>query len=177
VFGVVESGRLLAAVGLFATDEGFFGVEERELIETLQADVSFALDRLALDSRRLDAEEALSQSENARRLLFEDNPLPMWIYEAETLEFLAVNDAAVAKYGYSRDEFLHLTIKDVRPETDIGPLVDHVAHKNQGFQDSGYWTHRDASGREFPVHIITHTTEWAGRLAQLVLVQEVAQVH
>ena len=178
-FGIEEGGRLLAVIALFAHETGFFGVEERELVETVRADVAFALDRLTLDHRRLDAEEALSESENAYRRLFEDNPLPMWVYDLETLDFLAVNDSAVAKYGYTRDEFLRRTIKDIRPAADVAPLIDHVARKGTSgrFEDAGYWTHVDSSGREFPVHVLSHATDWVGHRAQLVLVQEVAQVR
>ncbi|MBL0313881.1 MAG: PAS domain S-box protein, partial [Holophagaceae bacterium] len=64
------------------------------------------------------AEEALRRSESSSRLLFEGNPLPMWVYDLETLAFLLVNDAAVANYGYSREEFLSMKIPDIRPQED-----------------------------------------------------------
>src|SRR5918996_1051044 len=53
-------------------------------------------------------------------LLFESHPLPMWVYDVETLRFLAVNDAALRRYGYTRDEFLQLTITDIHPPEDAG---------------------------------------------------------
>jgi len=176
-FGLVENGQLLVAVSLFAREPGFFGPEEQDLVETLRDEIQFALERLELDRKRLDAEEALSQSEHAYRRFFEDNPLPMWIYDERTFEFLAVNDAAAAKYGYSRDQFMRMTIKDIRPAADVPFLVDHVGHTGAGFEDAGFWTHVDSEGREFPVHVVTHDTEWEGRAARLVLVQEIAQVR
>ena len=60
-------------------------------------------------------------------MLFEASPTPMWVYDAETLAFLAVNDAAVRHYGYSREEFLAMTIKDIRPPEDIPRMLVDVA--------------------------------------------------
>ena len=58
------------------------------------------------------AKEFLKQKDAKFRLLFQDNPLPMWVYDGETLRFLEVNEAAVAHYGYSREEFLNMTVAD-----------------------------------------------------------------
>ena len=59
-------------------------------------------------------------------MLFEASPTPMWVYDADTLAFLAVNDAAIRHYGYSRDEFLAMTIKDIRPAEDVPRLLADV---------------------------------------------------
>ena len=68
-------------------------------------------------------EEALRKSEAQYRLLFESNPQPMWVYDLSTLRFLAVNDAAIHHYGYTRAEFLDMTIMDIRPEDDVDYFV------------------------------------------------------
>src|SRR5262249_51911006 len=65
-----------------------------------------------------EAVAALRDSEERYRMLFESNPHPMWVYERDTLRFLAVNEAAVRRYGYSRQEFLNMTIEDIRPPED-----------------------------------------------------------
>src|SRR3989442_15221844 len=62
--------------------------------------------------------DALRQSELASRAMFESNPHPMWVVDRETFRFLAVNDAAVAHYGYAREEFLAMTILNIRPPED-----------------------------------------------------------
>ena len=77
-------------------------------------------------------EEALRKSEAQYRLLFESNPQPMWVYDLTTLRFLAVNDAAVRHYGYSRAEFLDMTIKDIRPPEDVKLLEDYLTADNSG---------------------------------------------
>ena len=61
------------------------------------------------------AKDLLKQKDLKFRLLFEDNPLPMWVFERESLRFLEVNQAAVAHYGYTHDEFLGMTLADIRP--------------------------------------------------------------
>lgn len=71
------------------------------------------------------------------RALFSANPLPMWIYDLETLAFLEVNDATVAKYGYSRDELLGMRITDIRPPEDVPALLVDVARERAPLQQSG----------------------------------------
>jgi PAS domain S-box-containing protein len=78
--------------------------------------------------------------------LFLSHPDPMWIYDLDTLRFLAVNNAAVTKYGYSRDDFLAMTIADIRPEDDWPALDDNVAAVTEGRSESGPWRHRLKSG-------------------------------
>jgi PAS domain S-box-containing protein len=72
------------------------------------------------------AEELLKESESRYRFLFKSNPLPMWIYDKVTLAFLDVNDKAVEKYGYTREEFLSMTIKDIRPAEDVPSLLQEL---------------------------------------------------
>lgn len=175
-FSILEHGVVRAAAVLFGESPNYFGVEERKLLTTLKTDLAYALERMSLDALRGEAEEALARSEEGYRQLFDAYPQPMWVYSKDDLGFVAVNDAAIAKYGYSREEFAQMTIKDIRPAEQIPQLLRHVARKEPGLVDSGYWTHHDASGREFPVHILTHGITWDGQDAELVMVQEVAQV-
>src|SRR5438067_555905 len=74
------------------------------------------------------------------------NPLPMWIYDRGTLRFLAVNDAAVQAYGYSREEFLGLTIRDIRPPEDVPTLEASIRRSAGGDKIAGTWRHRAKNG-------------------------------
>ena len=76
-----------------------------------------------------------ARSEQRYRMLFERNPLPMWVYDVETLGFLAVNDAAVRHYGYSREEFLAMTITDIRPPEDVPALLADAPARRPGLPD------------------------------------------
>jgi len=107
------------------------------------------------------------------RLLFEDNPLSMWVYDCETLRFLEVNDAAVTRYGYSRDEFLKLRITDIRPPEDVCLLERNLAGERAALEQSGPWRHRLSDGRIIEVDIASHLVDWNGRRAALVVVQDI----
>ncbi|HEU5460626.1 MAG TPA: PAS domain S-box protein, partial [Pyrinomonadaceae bacterium] len=120
-------------------------------------------------------EEALRKSEAQYRLLFESNPQPMWVYDLATLRFLAVNDAAVRHYGYSRTEFLDMTIKDIRPPEDVKLLVDHLGARGSGPDYAGEWRHRKKDGTDMNVAITASLLTFAGRPAEFVLVQDVTE--
>ncbi|TAK14473.1 MAG: PAS domain S-box protein [Anaerolineae bacterium] len=105
--------------------------------------------------------------------LFERHPVPMWVYDLETLAFLAVNRAATKKYGYTKKEFLDLTIKDIRPPEDIGKLVADAAAPRPDLQYSGIWHHQLKDGRIIWVEIISHKLDYQGRPAALVMALDV----
>ena len=103
-----------------------------------------------ISDRKL-AEEGLRESEKQYRLIFDGNPIPMWVFEHETLAFLEVNDAALQHYGYSRDEFLSMTVKDIGSAED-GPAMIEYLHKLLGTSTpasldlAGIWRHRKKDG-------------------------------
>ena len=116
-------------------------------------------------------EEALRKSEAQYRLLFESNPQAMWVYDLTTLRFLAVNDAAVRHYGYSRAEFLEMTIKDIRPPEDIQLLENYlVTIDSDEVANAGEWRHRKKDGTFINVDITSSRLTFAGRPAEFVLV-------
>ena len=108
-------------------------------------------------------------------LLFSGHPLPMWIYDLETLAFLDVNDAAVARYGYSRDEFLAIRLTDIRPEEDVARLLAHARLERPAVQYSGQSRHTLRDGRLIDVDIASGTLEFHGRRAALVVVHDVTE--
>jgi PAS domain S-box-containing protein len=107
-------------------------------------------------------------------MLFEASPLPMWVYDAETLAFLAVNDAAVRHYGYSRAEFLSMDIRDIRPQSDVEALLRDIrADNGPGSHQPGVWHHLTKSGRRIDVEITAGRIDFDGRRAALVLANDV----
>lgn len=128
-------------------------------------------------SDRVRAEQSLRESERRYRELFEGNPHPMFVYDLETLRYLAVNDAAVQAYGYSREEFLGMTIKNIRPAEDHARLMSNVkkARKKGGLDKAGVWRHRLRDGSIRLVEITSHTLEFEGRPAELVLAHDVTE--
>jgi two-component system, cell cycle sensor histidine kinase and response regulator CckA len=124
---------------------------------------------------RKQAEEALRDSEQHYRLLFDNNPQPMWVYDLETLNFLAVNDAAIGKYGYNRHEFLGMTILDIRPPEDRPLLLENIAQARTRLQKSGEWRHQLRNGQLVDVEINSHEIDFNGRSAALVVAFDVTE--
>jgi PAS domain S-box-containing protein len=119
-------------------------------------------------------EERLRETEERYRLLFESNPLPMWVYDLETLGFLAVNNAAINRYGYALDEFRSMTIRDIRPPQDVEKLLDNIVQEPE-FNSNGTWKHKKKDGSVIDVEIISHPLDFGGRNAKLVLAHDVTQ--
>ncbi|WOD36987.1 PAS domain S-box protein [Nodosilinea sp. E11] len=119
--------------------------------------------------------ETLKAQAATYRHLFNCNPQPMWVYDLETLSFLAVNDAAIAKYGYARAEFLAMTIADIRPLEDVSRLLENVTQVDSGLDMAGIWQHRLRDGRVIQVEIVSYASEFEGRRAELVMAQDVTQ--
>ena len=118
------------------------------------------------------AAEAVADSEASFRLLFSANPQPMWVYEMGTYRFLEVNDAAVRHYGYSREQFLAMTIVDIRPAEDVERLLAAATMDLKARETTG-WRHKLADGRIIDVDITSHRLPFAGRDAVLVAAQDV----
>jgi len=129
--------------------------------------------RAAAELERKKRVDELRAAEARYRILFESNPHPMWVYNLETLAFLAVNDAAVTHYGYSREEFLTMTIKDIRPDEDVPRLLDNIAQVTSGLDEAGIWRHRKKDGTVIDVEITSHTLSFDGRPAEVVLANDV----
>ncbi|MBS1796163.1 MAG: PAS domain S-box protein, partial [Acidobacteria bacterium] len=121
------------------------------------------------------AEKKLRDSEENYRDLFENNPVPMWVYDLETLRFLEVNDAAVDYYGYSREEFLAMTIKDIRPPEDVAALLAIVSSPRKSLNLAGIWRHRKKDGALINVEISSHILDFNGRTARLMMANDVTE--
>jgi PAS domain S-box-containing protein len=121
------------------------------------------------------AQPVLRESEDRYRVLFDQNPLPSWVFDLETMRFLAVNDAAVEVYGYSRDEFLAMTIADIRPPQEVPALREALARAAAGEPVRGIWRHRKRDGTEIEVEITSHRLTYAGSRAELVLARDVTE--
>lgn len=125
-------------------------------------------------SERDDLAMALELAEAQLRAVFAENPLPMWIYDVETLRFLDVNDAALIEYGYTRQEFVKLAMSAICLPHDVEKLRAELAQAPQ-FLPAERWRYRTKSGRVIEVETTSHTMSYGGRTAMLVLAQEVTE--
>jgi two-component system cell cycle sensor histidine kinase/response regulator CckA len=129
-------------------------------------------------SARTRAERARRQSEESYRQLFERHPGPMWLYDPDTLGFLAVNEAAIASYGYTAEEFLSMSTLDLLADQDrwaLQELVETVRNDEPGRVYAGVWRHRRKDGTPLDVQVSSSTLEFEGRAARLVLAQDITE--
>ncbi|MBD2446168.1 PAS domain-containing protein [Nostoc sp. FACHB-152] len=120
-------------------------------------------------------ETALAQSEAQYRLLFENNPNPMWIFDPDTLVFLAVNHAATHKYGYSQSEFLSMTLADISPPEEVPELLRTVLDPII-LSPCVYLCeakHQTRDGKVIDVEINSHPISWLGKTARFVLAKDI----
>lgn len=108
--------------------------------------------------------------------LFRCNPDPAWIFDQETLHFLAVNQAATRRYGYSEDEFLRMTIADIRPTEDVSRLMKSSGEGTVWPQDAGRWRHRLKNGEIIVVEVRAHALVYEGRAAEIVTARDVTAI-
>jgi len=122
------------------------------------------------------AERAATQEHDASfRLLFDNNPLPMWVYDLETLYFLEVNAAAVAHYGYTREEFLTMQMTDLLPADAVPGLLEATSAIPPDRAVLSQWCHCRKDRTIISVQVITHRLSFMGRLAALVVVEDITE--
>jgi PAS domain S-box-containing protein len=131
-------------------------------------------------SQRKRDEQALRHSEEQYRLLFDTNPQPMWVYDGDTLRFLAVNDAAIGHYGYSREEFLSMTLRDIRPADELAAYDEQVRRRRsqqdrKAFSLLRAWRHRRRDGGIIEVEVSVSPIRFEDRDAWLALAIDVTE--
>jgi len=139
--------------------------------------LQFVSDQVARAIERQRAAARLAEVATRYQRLFDANPEAMWVYDEETQRILAVNDAAVTRYGYSEAEFLEMTIEDLRPPEDVPALRRLIAEGVNRFGYSGHWRHKKREGAVIEVEITSHELSFAGRPARLVLARDVTETR
>ena len=119
------------------------------------------------------AEQNLRESEEKYRLLFSNSPLPMWVYEIATYQILDVNDAAIAHYGFSKDEFLTMTVFDLRPPDEFERLIDVAREHHKGIRRTGIWKHVKKDRSIIDVEVNSHDIMYNNVPARLILAIDV----
>jgi PAS domain S-box-containing protein len=99
----------------------------------------------------------------------------MWVFDTETLQFLQVNEATTKAYGFSENDFRHMSVREIRPDGDAPSFAAHVEEWKQDGRHQGHWQHKRKDGKCFEVDVISHKLEYAGRSVRLVVAQDVSE--
>jgi PAS domain S-box-containing protein len=126
-------------------------------------------------SLRIKAEEELRSSELKYKLLFDSNPLPLWMVAKDDLSIIAVNEAAANLYGYTKDQLLHMSVKSLRPKEDLEQQLESFRKKVTGVPDLKIVKHLKKDGTIMFVQIIAHDIIFEGRQVRLSLTNDVTE--
>jgi two-component system cell cycle sensor histidine kinase/response regulator CckA len=161
-----SAGTITLAV---ATESGrTYGADDVGFAEELGSRAA-----LAVDNARL--YRAAHEADKRYGMLFESNPQPMWVFDVDTLAFLEVNEAATRHYGYSRDEFLAMTIMDILPPEDAPGLHHGLERTGAQRGDVALAQHQRKDGTIVDMELVSHEMELEGRRARLVLGTDISE--
>jgi len=172
---IVVSGTIGEEVAVDLMKLGAADYLLKDRLARLPQALAHAIEARSLRAEQKGAEAALHRQEKQYRVLFATYPNPTWVYDTETLAFLAVNDAAVEGYGYSREQFLAMTIRDIRPAEDLPALLvtgTVTPHKPQA---AGVWRHRKQNGEIILASIYAAAIQFEGRVAHLSIAIDVTE--
>ena len=175
-FPIIVHNKVIGNITLLSDKKDFFNEEEIKLLDEMAIDISYAIEFLDGEQKRYRIEEELQQSFERYKELFESNPNPMWMYDAETLGFIDVNKTAINKYGYTREEFLSMTLKDIRPDDDVQEFMKNVVRDPDKYPERGIWRHRKKDGSIFFVEVKSNSLpSKEGKNYRIVLVNDITE--
>jgi PAS domain S-box-containing protein len=129
-------------------------------------------------TQRIDAQKKMRESEKKYRYLFDINPLAMWIYDPESLKFLEANEMAAHQYGYTMEEFLNMSILDMQSSSErnrLKELIKGIHREDHHLYVRGKWINVKKDGQQLFVDIISHSIDYNGSKAVLVLANDVTK--
>ena len=170
---ILVTGILGEEVAVECIKQGVTDYVLKEHLARLSLAVARALEESALRDARSFMVQALRQSEANSLFLFAHNPLPMWVFERETLQILQINDAALRHYGYDRMEFLQMSAGDLHPAEETPQLLAAFRDVDPREQLAGQWHHRRKDGSIIDVEMSVHKMEYSGHAAALVVAQDI----
>jgi PAS domain S-box-containing protein len=155
-------------------NEDIFIAFLRDITERKRAAAEIQQLNATLEQRVLERTEQLNASELKYRLLFQDNPMALWVLDIATKKFIDVNDSALKIYGYTRKEFLAMSSVELRPEEERERYLTFERNVT-GTQNTGVWKHRKKDGSIIHAEVIAHTINMDGKPARLILANDVTE--
>ncbi len=172
---ILVTGTLGEEVAVECIKQGVTDYVLKENLARLPLVVARALEDRALRDARNLMVEALRQSEANSLFLFAHNPLPMWVFGNESLQFLQVNDAALRRYGYDRIEFLRMCATGLHPPEEAPRLLAALHNSSPREQFSGQWRHLTKDGAVLDVEMFLHKMAYSGQAASLVVALDITE--
>ncbi len=172
---------LVSLIWITFSDELLFLFHERLPVETLHTigsvkGYAFVLcTGIALYFMVRNNERRITDNERHYRNMYESNPNPMWVFDVNTLRFTSVNNAAIVTYGYSREEFLQMTVLDIRPPDERERLLNIINSDHTQYQKSGIWRHVKKDGTEILVTITTTMIKSKGESRMFVMANDTTE--
>lgn len=163
--GYADRNFAVKSIGLGMSD---YLIKDELHPDILSRSIVYSIERKKIFNR-------LEQSETRYKELFHLSPLPMWVYDRISLGFLDVNEAAIRSYGYTREEFLAMTIEDIRPEKEKKKLYAALEEDNMhvGLRNAGAFLHTKKNGEVITVEINSNLINFDGRPGKLILANDV----
>ncbi len=155
-------------LGIFSTNVKQYTPDEINYVKAVTNILSGAI-------KRIEATDKLNQSEKKYRLIFEENPLPLWIYNVETLQYKDVNEAAIKHYGYSRKEFLNMKISDITPTEDVAKLTETIMQLGNKPTIASPWLHVKKNGETIQVEVSSNPITINNKEHRLTLANDVTR--
>jgi len=190
---VAKPGRTLLDLLKYRVANGTFSGNAEEYVRDLRATLAEGKTKkhvVAMDDGRITAvvnhpmagggwvatHEDITETKRQEAsflLLFNSNPVPMWVYDRESLRFLAVNDAAVAHYGYSREHFLAMTVMDIRPAEERERFAKLMRQATGTYDGEETWRHQKSDGTKIDVAVYAQALNYQGHVAALVAIIDI----
>ncbi len=149
--------------------------ERKQLVKNELGEI-IRLDTLLTEITDQKSEELrMIESESTFKSLFYKNPNPMWVYDTESLYFLAVNEAAVKFYGYTHDEFFRMTVRQIRPQEDVDELLQAIRTNSLESRAERTWRHLKKDGTHLFVKLVSSPVNFRGLNARMVLANDVTR--
>jgi PAS domain S-box-containing protein len=172
---ILVTGVLGEEVAVECVKQGVTDYVLKDHLARLPLVVARALEERALRDGRGLMVQALRQSEANSLFLFAHNPLPMWVFDLQTLQIRQVNDAAIRHYGYDRIDFLQMSATDLHAAGEVPRLLAHFQDPNPREQRPTEWRHRKKDGSAIDVEMFLHRMEYSGQPAALVVAQDITE--
>lgn len=170
---IVQNKKVIGVFTILSDLPGYFTEEIIEILSLLPERIAFSLDAMASEDIRKIQQVRLVDSERFYFALFNNNQMPMWIYEKESLLIQEVNEAACDHYGYSRDEFIKLSMFDMRPESEFEKLLEKLNSPAHSSKWSGPWVHKTKNGNLIKVEVSSQNVIFKNKKCRLVLINDI----